>query len=83
MVTNLYRLESVLSGIEGAQARVHVFPGETHTSVIGMNYVRGVMWAYGHPGMSFLQRHVLEQGAFEGNPDALEYLKALDAKKTQ
>ena len=55
MITNIERLETMLSSVKGLEIASYVFPEESHTSVISMNYIRGVQWAYKSSGMHFLE----------------------------
>lgn len=56
MVTNMFQLEQLLrsANLEGLQLTTHLFPNETHTSVIGMNYSRGIQAVYNKPARSML-----------------------------
>ncbi|MBL4571530.1 MAG: alpha/beta hydrolase [Gammaproteobacteria bacterium] len=56
MVTNMFELESMLqsANLEGLELSSYLFPNETHTSVISMNYIRGVQSVYTRPAFSFL-----------------------------
>jgi predicted alpha/beta superfamily hydrolase len=56
MVTNMFQLAKLLrdAKIEGLQLTTHLFPNETHTSVIGMNFSRGIQEVYDRPVQSFL-----------------------------
>jgi predicted alpha/beta superfamily hydrolase len=51
MVTNLFQLEGMLRGanLSGLELTTHLFPNETHSSVIAMNYIRGVQSVYTRP----------------------------------
>lgn len=51
MVTNFYRLHGLLSSakIPGLELSFHIFPGETHSTVPALNYIRGVREIYGKP----------------------------------
>jgi len=57
MVTNVYRLETMLrsANIKGLQLSTYTFPDETHTSVVAMNYIRGLKAVYDKPEVPFLQ----------------------------
>ena len=58
MVTNMFRLASMLedADLKGLQLKTHMFPNETHTSVIGMNYSRGIQEIFGRPKGSFIMQ---------------------------
>jgi predicted alpha/beta superfamily hydrolase len=51
MVTNLFQLEGMLrkANLSGLELTTHLFPNETHSSVIAMNYIRGVQSVYTRP----------------------------------
>jgi predicted alpha/beta superfamily hydrolase len=55
MVTNLFQLEEMLrkANLSGLELTTHLFPNETHTSVIAMNYVRGIQTVYTRPEQPF------------------------------
>jgi len=57
MVTNLFQLEDKLrkANLEGLQLTTHLFPNETHTSVIGMNYSRGIQTIFERPKESMFE----------------------------
>jgi hypothetical protein len=54
MVTNVSRLESMLRAkrYPGLTLSTMVFPGESHTTVVGMNLVRGLVSVFGRPAPS-------------------------------
>ena len=56
MVTNLFRLEDLLreAKLSGLELTTHLFPNETHTSVIGMNYSRGIQTVYTRPKQTII-----------------------------
>ena len=56
MVTNLFRLEDLLreAKLSGLELTTHLFPNETHTSVIGMNYSRGIQTVYTRPKLDLI-----------------------------
>ncbi len=56
MVQNVFVFQEKLmtAGIEGLKLKTHIFPGETHTSVIAMNYVKGIQYVYGRPDINEL-----------------------------
>ncbi|MFP6584886.1 MAG: alpha/beta hydrolase-fold protein [Candidatus Hydrogenedentota bacterium] len=56
MVTNLFRLEDLLreAKLSGLELTTHLFPNETHTSVIGMNYSRGIQTVYTRPKQNMI-----------------------------
>lgn len=55
MVTNLFQLEGMLrrADLNGLVLTTHLFPNETHTSVIAMNYIRGIQSVYTRPEIPF------------------------------
>ncbi|MBN1223558.1 MAG: alpha/beta hydrolase [Candidatus Aminicenantes bacterium] len=63
MVTNVYRIEKMLRSaeIKGLQLSTFSFPNETHTSVVAMNYIRGVQTVYDRPALPFLQDYMMKQ----------------------
>ena len=65
MVTNMYRIERMLRAAKFPSLSItaHVFPDETHTSVVTSNYVRGVRTVYDKPEMSFIQEHMMRSAA--------------------
>lgn len=71
MVTNVYRLETMLrsANIEGLQLSTYTFPDETHTSVIAMNYIRGIKAVYDKPAGSFLQKAMMKEMMEAGGKD--------------
>ncbi len=71
MVTNMFRIEKMLqgAGFEGLDLRVHVFPDETHMSVLAMNYVRGLQAVYDKPPRSFLEQYMMEQASRQAEGD--------------
>jgi predicted alpha/beta superfamily hydrolase len=68
MVTNVYRLEKMLdgAGLKGLELSTYTFPDESHTSVIGMNYVRGIKAVYDTPQPSFLEAFMAKAAAEAG-----------------
>jgi len=64
MVSNVFRLEDLLlsASIEGLELTTHLFPNETHTSVIVMNYIRGLQSVYERPKMPFIQQLLASPG---------------------
>ena len=56
MVTNLFQLEDLLrkAKLSGLELTTHLFPNETHTSVIGMNYSRGIQTVYTRPKQTII-----------------------------
>jgi predicted alpha/beta superfamily hydrolase len=56
MVTNLFQLETLLRNakIEGLELTTHLFPNETHTTVVAMNFIRGLQSVYTRPEVPFL-----------------------------
>lgn len=60
MVANLFRLENMLraANLSGLELTTHLFPNETHTSVIGMNYSRGIQTVYTRPEQNIIQMMV-------------------------
>jgi hypothetical protein len=56
MVTNLFRLEDLLrkAKLSGLELTTRLFPNETHTSVIGMNYSRGIQTVYPRPKQTII-----------------------------
>jgi len=68
MVTNVYRLETLLrtANIEGLRLSTYTFPGETHTSVVAMNYIRGLQAVYDKPAMPFLQEALMKKAKKPG-----------------
>jgi predicted alpha/beta superfamily hydrolase len=52
MVTNLLRLETMLRAKKypGLQLTTRIFPDESHTTVVGMNLVRGLVSVFGPAG---------------------------------
>ena len=69
MVSNVFRLEDLLlsANIEGLELTTHLFPNETHTSVIAMNYIRGLQSVYERPEMPFVQQLLAPPGNDTGN----------------
>jgi predicted alpha/beta superfamily hydrolase len=65
MVTNVYRIEKMLdeAGLKGLELSTYTFPDESHTSVIGMNYTRGIKAVYGKPEIQFLYAHMAKAAA--------------------
>jgi predicted alpha/beta superfamily hydrolase len=63
MVTNVYRIEKMLlsANIEGLRLSTYTFPDETHTSVVPMNYIRGLQAVYDKPAMPFLQEAMMKK----------------------
>ena len=61
MVTNMFQLEALLqsANFEGLELSSNLFPNETHTSVIAMNYIRGVQSVYTRPTVSFLMQAMM------------------------
>jgi len=68
MVTNVYRIEKMLdeAGLKGLELSTYTFPDESHTSVIGMNYTRGIKAVYGKPEVSFLFAYMAKAAAEAG-----------------
>jgi predicted alpha/beta superfamily hydrolase len=56
MVTNMFQVADLLRSADlvGLELTTHLFPNETHTSVIGMNYSRGIQEVYTRPTENFL-----------------------------
>ena len=63
MVTNVYRIETMLrsANYPGLQLSTYTFPDETHTSVVAMNYIRGIKAVYDKPAMPFLQEAMMKK----------------------
>lgn len=57
MVTNLFQLADQLrtANLKGLELTTHLFPNETHSSVIGMNYSRGIQTVYTRPKQWMIQ----------------------------
>jgi hypothetical protein len=62
MVTNVYRLEKMLdqAGLKGLELSTYTFADESHTSVIGMNYTRGIKAVYDKPNPAFWEAYLAE-----------------------
>ena len=63
MVTNVYRIEKMLleANLEGLRLSTYTFPDESHTSVVAMNYIRGLQAVYDKPAMPFLQEAMMKK----------------------
>ncbi|MDA1073928.1 MAG: alpha/beta hydrolase-fold protein [Proteobacteria bacterium] len=61
MVTNMFELATLLrqANLTGLKLTTHLFPNETHTSVIGMNYSRGIQEVYGRAPDNFIMKAVM------------------------
>jgi predicted alpha/beta superfamily hydrolase len=61
MVTNMFQLESLLqsANFAGLELSSYLFPNETHTSVISMNYIRGVQSVYSRPTVPFMMEAMM------------------------
>ena len=56
MVTNVYRLDEILSVVPGLDLKVRIFPDETHTSVPPLNYTHGIRYVFSKPAQSVINR---------------------------
>ena len=56
MVTNVYRMYGILKAkpMEGLNIKMEIIPNETHTSVIGMNLIKGIQAVYDKPTCNFM-----------------------------
>ena len=56
MVSNVYKMYALLKSkpMSGLDIKMQVIPLETHTSVVGINLIRGVQEVYDHPTCSFM-----------------------------
>jgi hypothetical protein len=57
------------ANIEGLQLSTYTFPDETHTSVLAMNYIRGLKAIYDKPAMPFLQEAMMKKMKKTGGKD--------------
>ncbi|MFC2166007.1 alpha/beta hydrolase [Acidobacteriota bacterium] len=71
MVTNVYGIETMLNSanIKGLHVSTYTFPDETHTSVLAMNYIRGVKAVYDKPAVPFLQEAMMKKMKKAGGKD--------------
>jgi hypothetical protein len=46
MISGVEQMARLLAGVDGLEIGTQVIPDESHMSVLSINYVRGVQWAY-------------------------------------
>jgi len=56
MVSNVYKMFALLKSkpMPDLDIKMHVIPGETHTSVVGINLIKGIQAVYDRPNCSFM-----------------------------
>ena len=56
MVSNVYKMFALLKSkpMPDLDIKMHVIPGETHTSVVGINLIKGIQAVYDRPKCSFM-----------------------------
>jgi hypothetical protein len=74
MVTNMFHLEDMLreANLKGLELTTHLFPNETHTSVIGMNYSRGIQTVYTRPVQPMIVQMMTPPGDKQNRPEGQE-----------